>query len=40
VINKQKVTILKEPAADYEKAEMDLLNSALKRSHTALSYDD
>ena len=34
VINKQKDTILKEPVADYEKGEMDLLKSALKRSHT------
>ena len=34
VVNKQKDTILKEPAADFEKAEMDLLKSALKRSHT------
>jgi hypothetical protein len=26
--------ILHEPAADYEKAEMDLLRNALKRSYT------
>lgn len=33
-MNKQKDNILKEPTADYEKAEMDLLKSALLRSHT------
>ncbi len=34
VMNKRKDNTLKEPSADYEKAEMDLLRSALKRSHT------
>ena len=33
-MNKQKDNILKEPKADYDKAEMDLLKSALTRSHT------
>lgn len=33
-MDKRKDNILKEPSADYEKAEMDLLKSALKRSHT------
>ena len=31
--NEEKI-ILHEPAADYEKAEMDLLRNALKRSYT------
>ena len=31
---KQTVHILKEPPADYEKAEMDLLRAALNRSYT------
>jgi hypothetical protein len=33
-MKQQKVDILKEPSANYEKAEMDLLKSALKRTHT------
>lgn len=33
-MDKRKDTIIEEPSADYEKAEMDLLKSALKRSHT------
>ncbi|MEJ7694081.1 hypothetical protein [Daejeonella sp.] len=33
-MGKQKEDILKEPQSDYEKAEMDLLKAALKRSYT------
>jgi len=33
-MDQRKDSILKEPSADYEKAEMDLLKSALRRSHT------
>lgn len=33
-MSKDKENILKEPSADYNKAEMDLLKSALSRSHT------
>jgi len=33
-MEKRKENISEEPSADYEKAEMDLLKSALKRSHT------
>ncbi|MEO8794249.1 MAG: hypothetical protein ABI390_02220 [Daejeonella sp.] len=31
---KSKKHIVEEPSADYEKAEMDLLRNALKRSYT------
>ena len=30
----EKLNIVEEPAADYEKAEMDLLRNALKMSYT------
>ena len=33
-LKKQDQHILHEPAADYEKAELDLLKTALKRSYT------
>ncbi len=33
-MDKRKDNILKEPSADYEKAEMDLLKAALKRTYT------
>ena len=32
-MRKQEQNIVKEPSADYEKAEMDLLKTALKRSY-------
>lgn len=34
MIKKQEKHIIQEPASDYEKAEFDLLKSALKQSYT------
>ncbi|MDP2336324.1 MAG: hypothetical protein Q8N05_07715 [Bacteroidota bacterium] len=33
-MKKEQKNILQEPASDYEKAEIDLLKAALKRSYT------
>lgn len=33
-MKKQETPIIQEPSSDYEKAELDLLKTALKRSYT------